>query len=42
VNSFFFQSVQKEHVKIGRISDSEGKAYVVFSHKPRPGHEGEP
>ena len=37
-----YLSENPEYVKIGRVSDPEGKAYVVFSRKPRPGHEGAP
>ena len=32
----------REYLEIGRVSDPEGKAYIVFSRKPRPGHEGAP
>jgi hypothetical protein len=37
-----YLSENPEYVKIGRVSDPEGKAYVVFSRKPRLGHEGAP
>ncbi len=39
---FFFLSVQPEYVKIGRVSDPEGKAYIVFRREPRAGHECAP
>jgi hypothetical protein len=32
----------QEYREIGRVSDPEGKAYIIFSRKPRPGHEGAP
>jgi hypothetical protein len=31
---FSFSSLNRSDVKIGRVSDPEGKAYVVFSRKP--------
>ncbi len=37
-----YLSANPKYVKIGRISDPEGKAHIVFSRKPRPGHEGAP
>lgn len=37
-----YLSENPEYVKIGRVWDPEGKAYVVFSRKPRLGHEGAP
>ena len=38
---FSFSSLNRSMLKSG-VSDSEGKAYVVFSRKPRLGHEGAP
>ncbi len=32
----------REYHEIGRVSDPEGKAYIVFSRKPRPSRENAP
>lgn len=32
----------REYLEIGRVSDPEGKAYIVFSRRPKKGHERAP